>query len=272
MEPLSIESKIFEAKTLEIAYEMATSHFNSSITSLNINLIQAPKQGFFGLFSKNTIIEVSTKASNKHRKKDNITQTKPIINNQKEPVKKINKKKQDNIMFDDFYNKDIQTEQDHKIILKNEDKCNIDEISLEINKLFANSCYDLDLINVSLYDETTLYIEFNGADAALLIGKEGYRYKALSYILFNWIHAKYNYMIRLEVASFLKTQEESIHVYLEPIIQTIKDNGFCKTKPLDGLLLHIALEKLRDLFPDKYVAIKTNIKGDKYILVNEYRK
>ena len=41
-----------------------------------------------------------------------------------------------------------------------------------------------------MLDDNTLYIEFSGEDAALLIGKEGYRYKALSYILFNWIHEK----------------------------------------------------------------------------------
>jgi len=106
----------------------------------------------------------------------------------------------------------------------------------------------------------------------LLIGKEGYRYKALSYILFNWIHEEYKLMLRLEVAQFLTTQEESIYNYLIPVIQTIKDEGFYKTKPLDGVLIHIALKKLRDEFPQKYIAVKTNVKGDKYILVNEYRK
>jgi len=34
----------------------------------------------------------------------------------------------------------------------------------------------------------------------------------------------------------------------------------------------IALKKLREEFPNKYVAIKTTNNGKKYILVNEYKK
>ena len=79
-------------------------------------------------------------------------------------------------------------------------------------------------------------------------------------------------MLRLEIAEFLAHQEESIHKYLEPVIETIKVKGFYKTKQLDGILVHIALTKLREEFPDKYIAVKTNIKGERYILVNEYRK
>jgi spoIIIJ-associated protein len=78
--------------------------------------------------------------------------------------------------------------------------------------------------------------------------------------------------ISSKIARILVSQEEAIHKYLEPVIETIKVEGFYKTKPLDGILVHIALTKLRDEFPDKYVAVKSNIKGDKYILVNEYRK
>ena len=95
-----------------------------------------------------------------------------------------------------------------------------------------------------------------------MIGKEGYRYKALSYILFNWINEKYGLMLRLEVAEFLKNQEEAIHAYLEPIIEIVKEKGTFKTKPLDGILVHIALKRLREEFPDKYVAVKTNVKAD----------
>ena len=78
-------------------------------------------------------------------------------------------------------------------------------------------------------------------------------------------------MLRLEVEEFLKNQEEAIHAYLEHIIEIIKEKGTFKTKPLDGILVHIALKRLRDEFPDKYVAVKTNVRGDKYVLVNEYR-
>ena len=153
---------------------------------------------------------------------------------------------------------------------KNKD-VRIEEVKAGINLLFQDTCYKIDQINVEFYDEETLYVEFLGEDSALLIGKEGYRYKALSYILFNWINEKYGLMLRLEVAQFLKNQEEAIYTYLEPIIEIIKEKGTFKTKPLDGILVHIALKKLRDEFPDKYVAVKTNVRGDKYVLVNEYR-
>ena len=90
-----------------------------------------------------------------------------------------------------------------------------------LRSLFKDSCYGIENIKVEFFDEETLYIEFTGDDSALLIGKEGYRYKALSYILFNWINEKYGLMLRLEVAEFLKNQEEAIHTYLIPVIETI---------------------------------------------------
>lgn len=78
-------------------------------------------------------------------------------------------------------------------------------------------------------------------------------------------------MLRLEVAEFLKNQEIAICAYLEPVIELIKEKGSFKTKPLDGILVHIALKRLREEFPLKYVAVKTNVKGEKYVLVNEYK-
>ncbi len=59
---------------------------------------------------------------------------------------------------------------------------------------------------------------------------------------------KYGLMLRLEVAEFLKNQEASIHTYLNPVIEAIKEKGSFKTKPLDGILVHIALKKLREEF------------------------
>ena len=115
-----------------------------------------------------------------------------------------------------------------------------------------------------------IQLEFNGADAALLIGKEGYRYKAFSYLLYNWISLKYGFNIRLEIAEFLKNQEEMIKKYLAPLVEKIKDTGRGQTKNLDGVLVKIALEELRKEFPNKYVGIKTNREGGKYIVVNEF--
>lgn len=49
--------------------------------------------------------------------------------------------------------------------------------------------------------------------------------------------------------------------------------GKGRTKVLDGVLVHIALEQLREAFPDKYVAIKTDrVSGKKYVLVNRFNR
>ncbi len=281
--------KEFTAKTLEEAYEKATSDLNCSITQLDIEIIQTQSKGIFGLFAKDAIISVELKQNteNKQNKTNKTKQTntkkvkkiptnenntQKVQENQSSIKKEKDRSQKGQKIFNDFYSKGDVKNIHSNITIKKDEKLIIEEIEEKINSLFGHVCYKLDSIKVSFYDEETIYIEFKGEDAALLIGKEGYRYKALSYILFNWIHETYNLMLRLEVAEFLATQEEAIYNYLIPVIENINENGFYKTKPLDGVLVHIALKKLRDEFPQKYVAVKTNVKGDKYILVNEYRK
>ena len=279
----------FEGKTLEEAYKKASSEFNCSITDLKSEIVQAPSNGFLGLFKKCAIIKVyrissAPKEQTEKKRKDikiedlssQIEELHSEISTDEDVSPKIDttidkSDKKEQTIFNDFYSKDKEDKIVEPIISKENDVI-VEEIEEKINSLFDNLCYEIDPIKVSYYDEKTIYIEFSGKDSALLIGKEGYRYKALSYIIFNWIHDKYNLMVRLEVAQFLAQQEEAIHKYLEPVIETIKAEGFFKTKQLDGILVHIALTRLRDEFPDKYVAVKTNIKGERYILVNEYRK
>ena len=271
----------FKAQTLEEAYEKATSKFNCSITDLEIEIVQLGTKGFLGFFTKETIILADTKSSQsqpsnttnqnnqtKHIEDTNLTQNKSSSKKKiLQPESNVNEK-----IFDDFYSSKDSQDLHDSITLKRDENTIIDEIHTKINQLFSQTCYNLDEIKVCFYDTQTVYIVFEGKDAALLIGKEGYRYKALSYLLFNWINDKYKLMVRLEVSEFLKTQENAIHTYLVPVIETIKNDGSFKTKPLDGILVHIALKILRDEFPQKYVAVKTNNKGDKYILVNEYKK
>ena len=285
--------KKFESNCLEKVYELATAEFNCSITELEIEVIQQPSKGFLGFGKKNAIIEVCFKDNcKKYVQETKSFRNKDVrIQEVSERIEYSNQKEERNLsqhedeiessscvpkvgskdkIFDKFYHEESQGEISKIIIKKDKEKI-LKEVQEGIHLLFDNTCYCLDKINVEFYDEETLYVEFLGEDSALLIGKEGYRYKALSYILFNWINEKYGLMLRLEVAQFLKNQEEAIYTYLEPIIEIIKEKGTFKTKPLDGILVHIALKKLRDEFPDKYVAVKTNIRGDKYVLVNEYR-
>lgn len=143
-------------------------------------------------------------------------------------------------------------------------------IEREINALFNLTCFEIDKIEVRAYDESTLLIEFKGEDAALLIGKEGYRYKALSYMIFNWINTKYQLQLRLEIAEFLQNQEESIGRYLLGVCENIDRDGRAQTKILDGVLVQIALKELREKYPNKYVAIRSTRDGLKFIIVNDY--
>ena len=286
--------KKFESDCLEKVYELASAEFNCSITELEIEVIQQPSKGFLGFGKKNAIIEVCYKDNckkyvqetksfkNKDVRIEEVSDRIEYSNKseeekfsrkeeKKEPLIKVPKVESKDKIFDNFYNEEASQNEVSKIVIKKDKEKILEEVKAGINLLFQDTCYKIDQINVEFYDEETLYVEFLGEDSALLIGKEGYRYKALSYILFNWINEKYGLMLRLEVAQFLKNQEEAIYTYLEPIIEIIKEKGSFKTKPLDGILVHIALKKLREEFPDKYVAVKTNIRGDKYVLVNEYR-
>ena len=148
----------------------------------------------------------------------------------------------------------------------------IPEIYEGVTRLIKSSCFAIEEIKVEPFNDETVLIEFNGEDAALLIGKEGYRYKAFSYLLYNWVNIKYGLGIRLEIAEFLKNQEEMIDKYLLPVIDRINSNGRGQTKPLDGVLIKIALERLRTQFPEKYVGIKSGREGGKFVVVNDFNR
>ena len=161
-------------------------------------------------------------------------------------------------LFDNFYSETLDI---HAVL---------PEIEEKINALFAHACFDIEPVKVAVFDDETVLVEFNGKDAALLIGKEGYRYKALAYMLYNWIHGAYGFKVRLEIAEFLRNQEAMIENYLKPVIERAEQQGRAQTKVLDGILVQIALQRLREIFPDKYVAVRTNREGGRYIIVNEF--
>jgi spoIIIJ-associated protein len=225
-----------KAKTLEEAYQKASEELGVSIVELDIDVVQIPSSGFLGLFSKDAIIKVYTKGEKREIvKKEQKTEPKTTNSSSKE---------QNKIKY---------------------------EIKEGINKLLDASCFNTELTELRV-DENEVYIKIDGEDVALMIGKEGYRYKALSYILHNWIKIKYNLNIKLEIADFLKNQEEMIDNYIEGLKEKIESGSRAQTKPLDGILVKIALIKLRELYPDKYVAIKTLKNRRKIIVVQEFRK
>ena len=280
-----------ESKSLESAYSQAAEKLKCSVTQLQVEIIQHPSSGFLGLFSKNAIIVATRKSEDEQLpksaapKKEERTPLKEEAAARDE-VSVIPKQRilNDTILPESFVTDQEEEDEQNDFIEdaiegmfdEEEEEAfeSIDEIALEvkeqINDLFAHTCFDLNEIEVSVYDDNTLLIDFNGPDAALLIGKEGYRYKALSYMIFNWLNAKYGLQLRLEIAEFLKNQEESITRYLVGVCEAIERDGRAQTKILDGVLVQIALKQLRDQYPDKYVAIRSTRDGSKFIIVNGY--
>lgn len=228
-----------EAKTIDEAYQKAVKEFNCSIVELDITILQNPSAGLLGLFKKNAIISVTKKGEKPLEEKEETVKTKN--RSKKAPVCTVN----DEIM---------------------------QKIEEGVEKLLNASCYEIELKKIEKYNDNTVCIYVDGEDAALLIGKEGYRYKAFSYLLYNWANIKYDVNVRLEIAEFLNNQKEMIKKYLEHVIEKIKNNGRAQTKVLDGILVKIALEELREQFPDKYVGIRTARNGGKYVLVNDFNR
>ena len=145
----------------------------------------------------------------------------------------------------------------------------IKKIKTELTELFKKSCFNVEVKEVSKYDEETVFIHIDGEDSALLIGKEGFRYNALNYMLYNYIHQKFGFKVRVEIAEFLKNQKEKLEEYINFFIEDkIKKRGYGRTKPLNGILVFLALEILREKLPDKYVGIKER-NGEKYIIVGD---
>lgn len=152
--------------------------------------------------------------------------------------------------------------------LKEDNNVILEQIKKEINELFALLPITLDKVDVSFIDKNTVSIYFTGKDAALLIGEKGYRYKAISYLLYNWLNTSYGVNIRLEIESFLASQEAMIANYLAPIIENLKtSNEIFTTKTFDGILAYIALKELRSKLKNKSILLQTNEYDENYIVI-----
>ncbi|WP_367713059.1 Jag N-terminal domain-containing protein [Helicobacter pylori] len=255
-----------KAKTLEEALIQASIALNCPIINLQYEVIQTPSKGFLSIGKKEAIILAGVKESVKEVKEESIKETNTKENHQNN----IEEKKQ---------KLETETPQEEKITPKppkknlkeeshNGDK--LHEIKQELKDLFSHLPYKINKVEVSLYEPGVLLIDIDGEDSALLIGEKGYRYKALSYLLFNWIHPAYGYNIRLEISTFLQNQEKVIEAQLQSVIMTVHEVGKGQMKAPDGVLTYIALKKLRKAFPNKYVSIKTNLNDEKYIVINDF--
>ncbi len=255
-----------KAKTLEEALIQASIALNCPIINLQYEVIQTPSKGFLSIGKKEAIILAGVKESVKETKEESVKETNTKENHQNN----IEEKKQ---------KLETETPQEEKITPKppkknlkeeshNGDK--LHEIKQELKDLFSHLPYKINKVEVSLYEPGVLLINIDGEDSALLIGEKGYRYKALSYLLFNWIHPAYGYSIRLEISTFLQNQEKVMEAQLQSVIMTVHEVGKGQMKAPDGVLTYIALKKLRKAFPNKYVSIKTNLNDEKHIVINDF--
>lgn len=255
-----------KAKTLEEALVQASIALNCPIINLQYEVIQTPSKGFLSIGKKEAIILAGVKESVKEVKEESVKETNTKENHQNN----IEEKKQK--LETETPQEEIITPKPPKKNPKEEshngDK--LHEIKQELKDLFSHLPYKINKVEVSLYEPGVLLIDIDGEDSALLIGEKGYRYKALSYLLFNWIHPTYGYSIRLEISTFLQNQEKIMETQLQSVIMTVHEVGKGQMKTPDGVLTYIALKKLRKAFPNKYVSIKTNLNDEKYIVINDF--
>ena len=279
--------KKVEAPTLEEAYEKAATQLSCSIADLQYEVVQYPSKGILGLLKKNAIIIATCKAPTVSVQEEAPAETEAaeafessetaeeslaseVIAAVKEEQKTVHRAVENNAVLDSFF--DVDSKEGETEVFE-EESVVYDELARviedELKELLSHSCFAIDVVEVDVVDNTAL-IFIDGDDAALLIGKEGYRYNALSYMLFNWLHTKYELFIKLEIAEFLTSQQEMIRNYIKPVIETVEKKGRGKTRSLDGILVQIALEQLREAFPNKYVAIKTGKAGNKFVVINDF--
>ncbi|WP_187839252.1 Jag N-terminal domain-containing protein [Helicobacter pylori] len=254
-----------KAKTLEEALIQASIALNCPIINLQYEVIQTPSKGFLNIGKKEAIILAGVKEV----KEESVKETNTKENHQNHQ-NNIEEKKQ---------KLETETPQEERITPKPPKKNpkeeshsgdKLHEIKQELKDLFSHLPYKINKVEVSLYEPGVLLIDIDGEDSALLIGEKGYRYKALSYLLFNWIHPTYGYSIRLEISTFLQNQEKVMEAQLQSVIMTVHEVGKGQMKAPDGVLTYIALKKLRKAFPNKYVSIKTNLNDEKYIVINDF--
>ena len=285
-----------EAPTLEEAYAKASQALECSISELQYEVVQHPSKGILGFMKKNAIIVATCKhttitsqskvkyISDPSIEEDIASEIIEVVKEEITVKDSVIEKIEKDVVLDNFFEpekevikKEVTEAENNEIEdfeeAYEEESIVYDElgqlIENQLKELLSHSCFEIDIVEVDVRDNTAL-IFIDGNDAALLIGKEGYRYNALSYMLFNWLHTKYELFIKLEIAEFLTTQQEMIKSYIKPVIENVEKNGKGKTRFLDGILVQIALEQLRERFPDKYVAVKTSREGKKFVVINEF--
>ena len=247
---------IIEAENLKDAYNKAASELGCSVTQLNVRVLQHPSSGFLGFFKKNAIIEAVLEGEkfsenlefsapqNKAGKAEKKQGDKSESQSPRTTHSKHRKEKQKGVVTDEI----------------------LSDIKEKLSALFRSSEFNIEVSDVSKIDENTVYIKLQGEDSALLIGKEGHRYKALSYIIYNWISIRYDLAVVFEIAEFLQNQERFIDSYVNALVER-SGNERIVTKAFDGAFIKIVADKLKQAYPDRFVGIKSTRSG-KIVIVD----
>ncbi len=248
---------IIEAENLKDAYNRAANTLGCSVTQLNVRVLQHPSGGFLGFFKKNAVIEAVLEgekfsenpefsaSQNKTGKAEKKQGDKSEPQSPRTAHPKHRKEKQKAVVTDE----------------------NLIEIKEKLSALFKSSEFKIEVSEVSKIDENTVYIKLQGEDSALLIGKEGHRYKALSYMIYNWISIRYDLAVVFEIAEFLQNQERFIDSYVNALVER-SGNERIVTKAFDGAFIKIVADKLKRAYPDRFVGIKSTRSG-KIVIVDE---
>ena len=248
---------IIEAENLKDAYNRAANALGCSVTQLNVRVLQHPSGGFLGFFKKNAIIEAVLEgekfsenpefnaSQNKAGKAEKKQSDKSEPQNPRATHSKHRKEKQKGAVTDEI----------------------LSDIKEKLSALFRSSEFNIEVSDVSKIDENTVYIKLQGEDSALLIGKEGHRYKALSYMIYNWISIRYDLAVVFEIAEFLQNQERFIDSYVNALVER-SGNERIVTKAFDGAFIKIVADKLKQAYPDRFVGIKSTRSG-KIVIVDE---
>lgn len=248
---------IIEAENLKDAYNKAAAELGCSVTQLNVRVLQHPSGGFLGFFKKNAIIEAVLEgekfsenpefnaSQSKTGKAEKKQSDKSEPQNPRATHSKHRKEKQKGVVTDEI----------------------LSDIKEKLSALFRSSDFNIEVSDVSKIDENTVYIKLQGEDSALLIGKEGHRYKALSYMIYNWISIRYDLAVVFEIAEFLQNQERFIDSYVNALVER-SGNERIVTKAFDGAFIKIVADKLKRAYPDRFVGIKSTRSG-KIVIVDE---
>ncbi len=193
-----------ESKTLEIAYSEAAQKLECSVTELQVEIVQHPSSGFLGLFAKSAIIvalrkdisEEITAPVSEEVKEPTVTAAEEVafekeVEAEAEPARHESATPKQRVLNETILPTSFVTGQDDEDEQNDyiedaiegmfddneeEDFESIDEIAAEvkeqINTLFSKTCFELNEVDVTVYDENTLMIDFNGDDAALLQRQE----------------------------------------------------------------------------------------------------